>query len=359
MEFNFETPINSLGLGQVGFGLLLEMYKRGLRPNLFPIGNIDLSAFDLPEGMGDYINRCASGAIKNIGKKLPSVRWWHIHASHSLLPSNKNILYSVHETSEITEVERNICNLYDTVLLPSRYSREVFERGGVKTKYCPNFFDSHHFKKIETQKQEGVINFCLLGKLEKRKLTHEILATWAQKFGGNPAYRLHAILHNPFLPPDVQQRSIDGIFKGHVPFNINLIPYQQKNAAINELINFSDIGISLSGAEGFDLPAINYLGLGKQHVVLNAHAHKDYCTAENSILVEPNDIRDIFDGVFFIKGSDYNQGNQFTFDPKDAIGAMELAVDRVKNGIINTEGEKVKGDFSVARTLDIILEELQ
>ncbi len=360
MNFNIELPLSNLSFGQISVGLLVEIYRRGLVPSIYPIGQVDISSYDFPEGFIDWLNNGIKNSLNNVGKKLPYVKIWHLNGAEKQIPSSKTVLFTAHECSESTDVERQICGLYDNVLFTSEYSRDIFLNSGVENAgFCPNFFDSTHFKKIAVKKQEGIIQFSLIGKLEKRKNTHQILASWAARYGGNPNYRLNCLINNPFLPPEVQQRSIDGIFKGATPGNINPIPHQQKNSAVNELINFCDISIDgLSGSEGWNLGPFHSAALGKQAIVLDAHGHKSWANQENFILLAPNGTQDIYDSAFFRKGDPFNQGNMFTFNPNDAIKAFEFAEERVKAGVENSGGLKLQEQFPISRTLDTILNSL-
>ncbi len=360
MEFNIELPVNGLSFGQMGVGLLIEIYRRDLSPSIWPIGQVDLTSYDLPDGFQEWFSDRVTNSRKKVGQHLPYFRLWHLQDSEKMIPAKRSVLWTAHECSETTDVERQICSLYDKVLLTSEYSRDIFNNEGVKNaEFCPDFFDYLHFRQIETRKQPGIINFSLIGKLEKRKNTHQILATWASKYGGNDNYRLNCLINNPFLPPEINIRSVDSIFKGSRPGNINLLPRQVKNAAVNELVNFCDIDISgLSGSEGWNLPAFNACALGKQVVVMNAHAHKSWANSKNSILVKSSGKQDIYDATFFSKGLDFNQGNMDTFDPSDAISAFEEASKRVVSQKENKAGILLQKKFSVSNSLDKILTSL-
>ncbi len=360
MEFNIELPINSTSLGQMSFGILFELFSRrdSLLPNIFPIGEgVDFTSFDIPnqEEFAAWFRERTNSSITRVGKKLPLIRYWHIQNSEKVLPNSKSVLWTVHELDSITETERDICNFYDQVCVTSNYSKEVFNKGGVNAEMVPNFFDALHFFKKDVQKQEGVIQFALIGKTEKRKHTHEAISTWASKFGGNGKYRLNTLIYNRFLPPDVNQRSIDNIFRGSPPFNFNRIEFQQKNFSVNDLINFCDIILDASGGEGWSLPTFNGMALGKQVVCMNAHGTATYANKDNAVLFEPNGKTEAWDGTFFIKGMPFNQGNIYTFTPQALSDAIDVAVDRVEKNIENTNGLSLQQEYSVKRTVDSLL----
>lgn len=356
MDFNIECPINHLSLGQVSTGLLYEFFKQGLNPNIFNIGNVDLSVYNYPDVFKEWVKRNIQKAIKSVHEKLPTVTIWHINGAFKQLPSKKNVLWTAHECDTLTDVEKNICNLYDKTLVTSEWSQEIFQSNGVDATFCPNFFDSNAFYKKPIRKQQGVIDFLLCGKFEKRKLTKEIIAIWAAVFGNNQGYRLNCLIHNPFIPQDAQNTAIQALFRGNVPWNINFLPFQDKNSSVNDLLNVTDIDISgLSGSEGWNLPAFNAICLDKVAVVMNAHAHKSFANAENAILVEPGNKQEIYDDVFFIKGSDYNQGNMYMLN---ADATKEALLNSVKDLKFNKKGKELAQRFSVKNTANTILNNL-
>ena len=89
-------------------------------------------------------------------------------------------------------------------------------------------------------------------------------------------------------------------------------------------------------------------------MVLNHTAHKDWATQENSILIEPSGEMPAEDGVFFTKGSPFNQGTFYTWEEEEIVKAMEKA--ETKAGQINTEGEKLRDKFTYSKTVDAILD---
>lgn len=358
MIFNLEIPINRTGLGQVGFGIAHEMFQRNLKPNLFPISQVDLSPFDTPVGMTEWLQECSNKALETYNNNTPSITLWHIGGSHKKI-SKKNILWTVHETDRITRVEKNIISQYDKVLVTSNYSKDVFAKSGVEAAICPNFFDKVHFSNTEVNKkgQDGVVNFGLFGKMEHRKLTIPIMIAWANRFGFNEKFRLNCVINNSFLPEDRQKNIILQAFQGRIPWNFNFIVPQEKNSQINQIHNLIDVDITgLSGAEGWNLPAFHSLALGKQCLFLDAHAHKDYANESNSILVEPSSMNEIYDGMFFNKGEPLNQGLMYNFSEPDVFKALDRSLEVAK--VDNEEGKKLQQKFTVAKTVDILLNQI-
>lgn len=358
--FNLELPINPLSLGQVSFGILHELFERNIQPNIFPIGQIDLSAFDYSREFQTWLTSCINSSLKNLTKAKTSLKIWHLNGSWNVVQAQRHVLFTAHETDTLTETEVDIIKSKDTVFFTSDFSVDKSkELGLTNTRVCHNFFDSRHFHKKEVPKNglENVVTFGLFGKMEKRKLTTDILAAWGNKFANNPKYRLNCCIFNSFLDPNIQKNTLETVFKGNIPWNINFLPFQGKNSTYNDVLNSIDIDLSgLSGAEGWNLPAFQSLCLDKVVVFMDAHGHKTYINDAECIKVKPANTVPIYDNIFFVKGQPFNQGNMSTFSQDSFNEAVDKALTMV--GTLNGNGEKISKKFSVQNTVDTLLSSL-
>ena len=66
MDFAIECPINTVSLGQVSICILREFYKKGIRPNIFPISSVDLSSCTRDEGFDKWLNECINSAPSDL-----------------------------------------------------------------------------------------------------------------------------------------------------------------------------------------------------------------------------------------------------------------------------------------------------
>lgn len=354
MKLNLELPINNLSLGQVSYGLLREVFKRQLLPNIFPIGNVDVSACENEKPFIDWLQFCINRSSQAYSRKFPTIKIWHINGSERRL-SDFQILWTPHETSTFTPTEQNIIKNQDVTVFTSNYSLDISRKNGLKnTEVCPNFFDSLHFKPIKDIVKPDAISFSLIGKFEKRKNTAQILQLWSKMYGKNEKYRLNCLINNQFIPQENWPGLLNQVFAGNIPWNINFIPFQEKNSQVNLIMNASDIDLSgLSGAEGFNLPCFNMLALNKIGVVLKAHAHLDYMDKGNSIPVEPKGMTPIYDGVFFAQGAPYNQGDMYVLDNDAAAAGIEEAVRKhTSKEIVDST---LESEFSVSNSVDKLL----
>lgn len=356
MNLAFDLPINALSFGQVSVNILKEIHRRGYSPCVFPFGGkTDLTVFGktVSDDFKKWLNSCISVTLLKHKRSVPVFKLWHIRHESLQSCSEKQILYTFHELDGFTDIERNIVENQATTIFSSTYSRNVFGDAKSRVISIPLGFDKDSFKVIP--KKKPVIVFTLTGKLEKRKHHLKILKLWAKRFGNDKRFLLNCALTNNFMKPEEQQAIIFSALEGKKYFNINTIGFMQLNEAFNDFLNYGDIALALSGGEGFGLPEFQSVALGKHCVGLNAHGYKDWMTAENTVLVNPNGKEPCYDGKFFAQGLPYNQGNIFTFDENEVITAMETAIKRFESSPVNTEGLKLQTQFTYEKMVDEII----
>lgn len=367
MDTNFalNIPINSLSFGNCSLAICRELFKRGLEPSIFPIGQPDVSTqTNLSQEFGNWLNRCINKALKTHKRNISTVKLWHLNGSLESF-SNKQILLTFLETDQITPEEKNIIDNQYKVLVTSKYTKQVMiDYGCLNIEYCPLGFDSDNFKVLnKTYFTDNRISFGLMGKLElKRKAHAQIIKIWIKKYGNNPKYYLNCALWNPFLSPEQNQNIINQVMgessNGQKIWNVQFLGFMKTNAEYNDFLNSNDI-ILAGGNESWGLPEFHSVALGKHAVVLNVNGYKSWANEDNSILISPNGKAPCYDNIFFHPNQPFNQGNFYTFSDEDFIQGCEQAIKRVEKNRVNTEGLKLQQEFTWNKTVDIILNELK
>jgi hypothetical protein len=351
----FNAPINSLSLGNVAVNLLREMHKREIDLTFFPVGtNLEFKAYKLKKDFVDWFTKAAQNRLKTCKKDTPSLRLWHLTGSETKY-SDRQYLMTFYELNKPTEEEVNLVKMQDHTFFSSTYSKTMFSGIVPNVSYVPMGFDEE-FVKLD-KKPTDTIHFGLMGKWEHRKHTEKIIKLWIKKYGDNLKYQLTCCVTNPFYKGDQMNHVIMNCLGGKRYFNVNFVPYLDTNAQVNDFMNGIDIDLTgLSGAEGWNLPSFNCTGLGKWSIVLNATSHKDWANEKNAILVNPNGKTPAYDGIFFQQGQPFNQGEIFTWDEDEVAEAMDAAIKKAKT--TNTEGEKLREQFTWGKTLDIMLAQI-
>ena len=351
-----KAPFNSLSLGNVSYNIARELYNKEIEVSLFPhAGNFDFSPFDkLDKDFKKWLENSANSRLHTIDSKTPCLSVWHLNDSIDM-PGKKTFLYTFYEANDPTFTEKKICDFHDHVIFSSSYAKQSFDNVGCSnTSYTPLGWDVDFF---ETNKDylKDKIHFGLIGKWEKRKHTEKIIKAWIKKFGNNPDYQLSCCIVNPFFKTDEMNFVIGQALENKHFSNVNFLPRLKTNSEINDLMNSIDIDLSgLSGAEGWNLPAFNSTCLGKWSTVLNATSHTDWANENNSILLEPDGQESIIDGLFFKDGTDFNQGEMYSLSEEMIIDILEKSL-QFKDKV-NTEGKKLKKQFSYKKTVESIVE---
>jgi glycosyltransferase involved in cell wall biosynthesis len=359
-DFSLHLPINSVSFGQCSVAILREIYTKGLEPALIPIGQPDASCQKIDPAFGDWLNRCLAKGQTSHSRKIPVIKLWHIEGSLESF-SEKQILYTFYELDSPTPVEINTVKNQTRVIVSNRYCASNFENCGVTNiATVPLGFDKSNFS-VKQKKfyQDNRIVFNILGKFEKRKHHEKAIKAWAKKYGNNAKYFLNCAIWNPFFKPEDNAAIFNSMFGGKRIFNINFLAYMAQNDVYNDMLNNGHIVIAMSGAEGWGLGEFHSVALGKHCVGLNAHAHKDWMTEYNSVLVNPSGKIEAYDGQFFVKGRPFNQGNIFDWNEDEFIEGCEAAIKRYEKSPINTAGLELQSKFSYERTTNEILAQLE
>ena len=359
MQIIVEAPINPLSFGNVSYNILRQFWRRGIDLILYPLGgNFDTSSFDKidPEFL-KYLRDSAKYANLKISKDIPTLKLWHLNGSQSRI-GEKQLLYTFYELDKPTEQELALAKLQNKLIFSSSYASEQFKSKELECDHIGLGFDEDFHKTNKQYLNPDIIHFGLMGKFEKRKHTQKIVKLWASKYGDNNKYQLTLCVTNPFMKPEQMNGLYHEMFEGIRYKNINILPYLKTNSEVNELLNAIDIDLTgLSGAEGWNLPSFNASCLGKWSIVLNETSHKDWATKDNCILVDSSDKIEAYDDMFFKEGEPFNQGNIYDWDSDIVSQAMDNAVS--KKGQNNSEGEKLKDEFSYEKSADRLITELE
>lgn len=355
MSFALNVPINSVSFGQVAATWLRKLHERNTCLPIFPIGGqSDLSAQQLDGPFVNWLQTQINLSIDNHCRKNPTLKLWHLNGSLDSY-SERQVLFSFYELDSPTTKELNI-GRNNTLVFSSQYSCDIFKANGVDSHYVPLGFDSYSFKKLDKQFfTDGRITFNLVGKLEKRKRHEKTIRAWVKKYGNDSRYFLQCAIYNHFLKPEDNQALINNILEGKKYFNVNFMGFMQKNSIYNDFLNSGDIVIATSGGEGWGLPEFHSVAVGKHAVVLNGHGYKGWANEKNSTLINPSGKIECYDGFFFKKGDQFNQGNIFDFNEDEFISACEETVKKVEKNKVNEEGLKLQEEFTIDKTLDHLI----
>lgn len=353
----FNLVVNPVSFGQVSTAILRELKERKQDIILSPIANqFDLSAQPENPEFQEWLKEAVDGFTSKHSRKNRVFKLWHLSGSLESF-SDEQVLFSFYELDNPTREEINIVKNNYKVIFSCQETVEKFQSLGCKNvDYLPLGFDSHNFYKTNKQYfSDDRITFSIVGKFESRKNHEKMVKAWLKKYGNNRKYSLQCAMWNPFLKPEQNNQIAQGLMGGQNYFNVVFSGYMHKNEMYHDYLNSSDIVLGMSGGEGWGLPEFQSVCLGKHAVLLNASAYKDWANDKNAVLVEPSGKRDVYDGMFFHEGQPYNQGQIYDFNEDDFISGCEEAIKRVESSRNNSEGEKLKDQFTYSKMVDSIV----
>lgn len=364
MNLNINLPINSVSFGDVGWNLMLELYKKDIHPNFFPIGNnLDITAFDkTQQDFVSYLTLCAQKAIKRYKREYPCFRTWHIQGSEQSF-SNDNYFFTFRELDQISEIERNILNNQKIVFVSCQETKEMFEEYGVTSKvvYCPLGFDNSHFyRKDKRYFNDGRISGLICAKFEERKATKRIIQLFLSKYKNNRNIHLILAITNVHFKPEDMNSIYNDIFGGQQPpFNVTILPYLRTRSELNDLYNSCDFIIDGSYYETWSLPTFTACAIGKHVLAHNVAGIKGWANNENSVLFEPFSKEIAHDGIFFHKDrNDFSFGNWYKWKDEDFMDGLEKVIKRVESNRLNSKGLELQKTFSWEKSINTILHEI-
>lgn len=359
MKIQLNSPINSLSLGNVSFNIARELIRSNSLSAFFPEkDNLDLSSFDSADDQEKLkLVSLAQDRIKKFKEKTPTLKIWHINGSEYSVGS-KRYLYTFYEVDEPTIEEINLVANNEAVFFSSSASCKIFQDRGLTNVYhIPLGFDEDILKERDNaRKLDGVIHFGLIGKLEKRKNTQQIIKLWLEKYGNDPKYQLTCLVENPFFEKRVYDEIINQTLGGKHWNNINFLPRLSYNSEVNQLMN--SIDIDLSGCnfnEGWNLPSFNAACLGKICVVGMAMGHLDWAKGDNIVPLHSDGKKPCYDGVFFKEGLPFNQGSFYTVEDESITEAFDVAVSKFKSIKTSELRNDLIECFSYKNTVDKLM----
>ena len=361
-QFNLQVPINPTSLGQVSTNMLYEFFLKKLEPNIFLIGNPDISSFDglLPEDFTKWLNHCCGKAQSDFKSSDPTLKLWHINGSFESVGKN-SFLYFFHEVDQMTKTEKNILNNYEKVFSPCSFTENVGKEYGVKNISTIGLgYNSLAFKPVEVDEyQNNPTVITLAGKFEHRKRTAKMIKLLADNWGNNSKFKIHLHIFNPFYDQQNLERCnainlqlIQDASGGKIPDNFVLMGHFPKLIELNKCYNIADIVVDGSGGESWSLPSFHMAGLGKKAVVHLNSGIKEWANKDNCWTVSPNGKISADDGMFFNSKAPFNAGNIYDFEEEDMVKQINNAL-KSKNKKNNLTNE-----FTYEKMTDKILENI-
>lgn len=342
---NVLAPWNSLSYGIVSKNIIKELHRRGVDIALFPIGQLQVESQEEAIVLQEIINNQG-----NFYYHAPSLRIFHQFSMAEHVGKLK-IGYPIFELDTFTEREIRHVSYLDYVFVTSKWAKEIVVQNckiPENLVVIVNLGVDRNIFYPPTKENDGPYRFYVAGKWEHRK--NQILAAEAfLKAFPNKSddVELWMMCHNPFLKPEDAK-----VWEQQVAHpKIKLIPPVPTHAEVGNIIRKIDCGVFVSHAEGWDFPCMEVLSTGGQVIVSDYSAHTEYCTKENSYLINIDKLEPAFDGIWF-----HGQGNWASIDEPQFDQLVEYMRAVYKKGrVVNQAGIETAKKFSWKNTVDKML----
>lgn len=297
MNLNLLAPINLLSYGIVSTNILIELQKLGVDVALFPIGSIEAQ-----EKHHNGIRQALVSAQKP-DFQAPSLRIYHEFSLAEHVGYGTKIGFPIFERNKFNEQMKHHLVNQDELFTCSCWGKQIILDNLIAKQNSihviplgidPTIFNQNYLNKLYNYKTI----FWTQGKIEIRK-GHDILhEVFSKAFPNNEEVELWISWNNPFLKKE-EIDDWEALYRAKLGDKVKFIPPIQNPCDMAQLMSQTDCGIWLSRSEGFCLPCLEYLAMGKHVIGPSNSGFTEYLNKNNSFLIEFDESEPMFDGVWF------------------------------------------------------------
>ena len=346
---NFNAPIHNT----TGYGIsATEIWKR-LRTKtdvaLYPIGQA--AGIEDP-GYHESFNNDIENMMRDDNRNNNTFKIWHQWDLHTRIGTGKYGALTFFELDTLLPNEVSSMNHPDTILVSSKWAKEIVENHGVKNVgVAPLGVDLDIFnpKNFDIDKNEKYV-FINVGKWEIRK-GHDLLVNmFNEAFTEEDNVELWMINHNAFLNQEQTLKWHKLYGESKLGSKIKILPRLDTHVKLADVMNRADCGIYPSRGEGWNNEAIETMALNKPIILTNYSAHTEYANNDNAYLIDVDKTEPAEDGIWFT-----GQGNW----AKLGVSQIEQTIEHMryvyKNDIrTNPNGLKTAQKYTWQNTADEI-----
>ena len=326
MNINIVAPINQLGYGISSLNIVKTLSDNN-DISLFMIGQPQVTN----QNDADIISKC----IKNshfFDVNAPCIKIWHQHDMAQFAGRGKRIGFPIFELDKFNELEKHQLSTLDNIFVCSEWAKKVIlnhiKISPKDVHVIPLGVDLSIFKPC-SMPSNSTTKFFNCGKWEIRKGHDVLVELFNSAFDEEDNVELHMMCENPFLSQSEQNEWINLYKKSKLGSKIHIIPRQNTQEEVYNIMTQMHCGIFPARAEGWNLELLEMLSCGKHVITTDFSAHTEFCNKDNALLIPISETEVAYDGKWF-----HGQGNWAKFDDN----AKEIAISYMKNlHKLNTE----------------------
>lgn len=348
MKINLMCPINSLGYGYTGLNIVKSLNKLNVEVALFPIGGIQATSKEDETILRECLERA-----RFFDAQAPCIKIWHQNDMAQFVGKGIHIGFPIFELDQFSRIERHHLKSVDRLMVCSAWAKEVIKENlgelcASQTDVIPLGVDTSLFKPVLSNPAQKDTIFFNCGKWEIRKGHDILIDLFTKAFSKDDNVQLWVMSENPFCTEE-EKSNWESLYidtEHYENGKIKLIPRVQSHQQVYNIMKEADCGVFPSRAEGWNLEALEMLACGKKLIITNYSAHTEFCTPENSYLINTKNKELAFDNKWF-----FGQGNWASLDIENyeyIIESMRLVHATKKAGYLklNEEGIETANNFT-------------
>jgi glycosyltransferase involved in cell wall biosynthesis len=295
MRLNVTAPVNQLGYGVVALNILKALVAEGHEPAWFPMPPVEAPPQDHP------LLDAARQRTALFDPKAPSLRIWHQFDLAHHVGRGLHAAFPIFELDRFSSAELHHLRAQDVVFAPTKWAQNVLvEAGAGWPIHVANFgVDCSQFP-VAPLPVSPLTTFLNVGKWEYRKGHDVLLRAFDAAFSAGDQVKLVLACHNPVARKAGYNEDWRRCAKaGRLADKVVLVDRMESQADVAALMASSDCGVFPARAEGWNLPLLEMLATGRPVIATRYAAHTEFCTDDNSLLIDVDETEDAFDGVWF------------------------------------------------------------
>lgn len=327
MNIHLMAPIGYTGYGYASINILKQI-SQSHNTALHIIGNPNIEN----ETDASTVQSCMNLAHL-IPYNSPCLKIWHQFDLLSHIGNGKYVGFPFFEVDTFNQKELYSLKFPDNIIVSSNWAKNILLNQDVQQPIhvVPLGVDTTIFDatKYNNSNNNNYI-FITIGKWEKRKAHDVIIECFNRAFTHKDNVELWMVTHNPFLNQQEEQQWTNLVASSKLNNKIKIFPRLKTHQDIAEIISYSNCGIYISRGEGWNMELLETMAMNKPVIASNYSAHTEYCTSDNSFLVDMTDVEPAIDHKWF-----FGQSNWGKIEDKQ----IEQTIDYMKycyNNNINT-----------------------
>jgi len=360
-NINLSCPINQLGYGVTGLNLSKALSDLKQTVALFVIGNVEA-----PEQYHEDLKQMISNS-RMPDWNAPSIRIWHQHDMTQFVGRGEKYGFPIFELDKFTDLEKHHLAYLDKWFVTSEWSKSILvdqlksingeDHMNEKTSVIPLGVDRSIFRESVSHRPETIFYNC--GKWEVRKGHDVLVKAFNEAFNEDDDVELWMMCDNPFYNEEENFKWERLYRTSKLGDKVRVIPRQQSQQDVYNIMNQTDCGVFPSKAEGWNLELLEMMSCGKQVIATNYSSHTEFCNEDNCMLVETEELEDAHDGKWF-----RGQGQWAKIGDKEISKLAELMREvhekKKKDALnINQAGVDTAKKFSWENSAKKIIERLE